>query len=350
MKMKDKRAGKWIRKARAVWRDTLILLAEFKLPLLLYLLSISGAGLAYDALSSGTDYPIHNLAEALYFIVTLTFLQPLYPFPFVWYLQLFYFVMPLVGLVIVALGLAEFSTLFFNRRTRSKEWQMAVASTLSNHVVLVGLGHLGYRVVIHLVEMDTDVVVIEVNPRSDLRDAILRLDVPLIENDATREMALEAAGVRRARTIILCTQNDSLNLEVALKARSLNPAIDVVVRIFDGGFAELLQKQFGFRALSATGMAAPIFAASAASVDITPPVTIEGRPHVLARLIVAPNSALSGQTVNHVEESFNISLVLIARDGTQIFHPPGSQTIQQGDSLACFGVPENIRTLIHANR
>jgi Trk K+ transport system NAD-binding subunit len=309
-----------------------------------------GAGTLYYFLSMGTDYPLQNLAEAVYFALTLTFLQPIYAFPSIWYLQVFYFVMPIMGIGTLALGLAEFGTLFFNRRTRGKEWQMAVASTFSNHIVLIGLGHLGYRVVTRLNEMGLDVVVIEINPRAELREAILRLDVPLIEEDGTRESILEAAGIRRARTIMLCTQNDSLNLEVALKARSLKPDIEVVVRIFDDGFADLLHKQFGFRALSATGMAAPIFAASAANIDITPPVLIEGKPHLLARLVVAPKSLLAGLTVNQAEEKFHTSLILLARSGTQTFHPAGMMTIHHGDSLAFFGTPEDIRALIHENR
>ena len=111
---------------------------------------------------------------------------------------------------------------------------------------------------------------------------------------------------------MFCTQNDSLNLEIALKARNLNPDIEVVVRIFDDEFAESLQKQFGFRALSATGMAAPIFAAAAANVDITPPITIEGQPHILARLRSQRQFAdSSGMTVNQVEEEFHTSLVFL---------------------------------------
>ena len=98
-------------------------------------------------------------------------------------------------------------------------------------------------------------------------------------------------AVPRARAVILCTQNDSLNLRMALKARSLNPKIEVVIRIFDDDFASSLQTQFGFHAMSATGMAAPLFAAIAAHVDVTPPITIEGQPHILAQLQVHPDRA-----------------------------------------------------------
>ena len=96
--------------------------------------------------------------------------------------------------------------------------------------------------------------------------------------------SLEAANIKDARTIILASQNDAMNLQIALKARSMNPKIKVVIRIFDEDFAHALQDQFGFIALSATEMAAPVFAAAASGVDVTNPISIEGQLLSLARL------------------------------------------------------------------
>ncbi len=338
------------RKIRASWRDTLILLREFRTPLLLFIALITVSGGLFFLLSKNSSTPISSLAESIYATLSLTFLQPTTDFPKEWYLQAFFFLLPLFGVGLLAQGLADFGILFFNRRARGKEWQMAVASTINNHVVLVGLGHLGYRVIVKLRELDQDVVAVEIAPKIELSNAIQKLDVPLIHDDATREDVLMATGVNRAKTIMLCTQNDSLNLEVALKARSLNPDIEVVVRIFDDDFAASLQKQFGFRALSATGMAAPIFAASAANIDITPPITIEGRPHVLARLLVAKNSKLCKMTIQQIEEDYRASLVLLQRNGHTHFHPDGSMAIEPNDSISVFATPDQINHLVHENK
>ena len=89
---------------------------------------------------------------------------------------------------------------------------MAVASTFNNHIILVGLGHLGFRVMRNLREMNQDVVVIDLSPREDLNADARALDVPVLHSDGTREATLDAAGIKRARTLILCTQNDNLNL------------------------------------------------------------------------------------------------------------------------------------------
>jgi voltage-gated potassium channel len=331
---------------RASWRDTIILLAEFRAPLLVFIIIITITGALYYQLSQSTSAPLSSMAEGIYVVLSLTFFQPLYGFPQDWYLQLFYFLMPIVGISALALGLADFATLFFNRRIRGKEWQMAVASTFSNHIVLVGLGHLGFRVVTHLKQLDEDVVVVTLDSKADLNLAIDRMDVPLILDDATRDVVLRTAGVDRARTIILCTQNDSLNLEIALKARALNPRIDVV----DDDFANSIQKQFGFRAHSATGMAAPVFAASAAHVEMTPPVSISGREHVMIKIEVNPSSKFIKRNVVYLEEEFHCSVILIVRDGQTIFHPAGDLEIVPIDTLAIFGAKEDIQLLMHDNR
>ncbi len=204
--MRGNKKPSFFRSLRASWRDTVLLFREFRLPLFVFLGILFAGGVSYHTLSQSTDSPTQSLSEALYTVLTLIFLQPIQPYPKSWYLQIFYFLMPLLGLSVLAQGLTEFGILFFNRRARNKEWQMAVASTYHKHIILVGLGHLGTRVVTLLRDLDEDTVVIEIAPRPDLKSLLHRLDIPLIEDDATREEVLLAAGVSRAKAIMLLTQ------------------------------------------------------------------------------------------------------------------------------------------------
>jgi voltage-gated potassium channel len=337
------------RKLYANWRDTIILIRQFRWPLLFFCLVMIGGGLSFYWLAIQAGEPVLNWFEAIYIVLGLTFLQPLGDFPKTWYLEIYYFIMPVIGIGLLAQGAAEFGVAFFNRRTRNKEWEMAVASTFNHHIILVGLGHLGFRVVAHLHQMDQDVVVVEQNPSADLIADVRKLDIPVLELDGVREVTLQSAGVQRARSIILCTQNDSLNLQVALKARSLNPGIQVVVRIFDDDFAQAIQSQFGFTALSATGMAAPAFAAAGAGMDITRPLAIEGKLLSLARLIVENGGHLDGKRIGQLEKEFEISIVLLRRDQENDFHPDEDRDIQIGDILAILGSPEEIIRLVQRN-
>lgn len=334
------------RQLRALWRDTALLFNEFRLPLLAFTAVVVGCGLLYRDLAAGTGLELGRV-EAVYLVLSLAFLQGGGQFPQAWYLQLFFFAMPLLGLACLAQGLADFATLLFNRRARGKEWSMAVASTYGNHVILVGLGRLGYRVARHLHDLGQDVVVVERDPQDHHLDAIRHLDLPVIQGDGTREETLEAAGVRRARSILFCTQNDGLNLQMALKARHLHPTIDVVLRIFDDDFAKHLTRQAGFRAFSATAMAAPLFAAAAAQVDITPPVVVDGEAMSLARFAIASGSGLAGQSVERVERDYDLSVVLISRGQERDFHPAGDRLLRIGDQVAVLGAPAQLHRVVH---
>lgn len=339
-----------LRRARATWRDTYLLFSQFAWQLVFFALLIVGGGSAYFFLAEYAKEPIRTWVEALYAVLGMSFLQASGSFPQTWYLQVFYFAMPLLALAILAQGLADFGIMLFNRRARSKEWEVAVASTFNDHIILVGLGHLGFRVVQQLHAMSQEVVVIELNPDEELVANAQLLGVPVIEGDATREFVLEAAGVRKARVIVLCSQNDTVNLQIGVRSRSLNPEIKVIVRIFDDDFAQAMQKQFNFTALSATGMAAPVFAAIAAGIDITPSISVEGQAFSLARLNIAAKSRLAQATVNAVEEKYRVSIVLLRRDSASEFHPAGDRVLAANDLVAVLGEPEHILKLAQENR
>ncbi len=339
-----------LRQWKAGWRDTLILLREFRTPLFIFTVTMVGGGVAYAAIAKSVGEPVHSLAEAIYTVLTATFLQPIGEFPNYFVLQLFHFVMPVVGVVILAQGLADFGSLLFNRRARSKEWEMAVASTMNNHIVLIGLGHLGYRVAQRLYEMGENIAVIEINPGTHTTAAARDMGIPVIQADARHPGSLEGANIKGARTIILASQNDAMNLQIALKARSLNPDIQVVIRIFDEDFAHALQEQFGFIALSATEMAAPVFAAAAAGADVTNPISIEGQQLSLARLAIHPSSRLANKTVGYVEDNYHLNIILLRHDHQSEMHPTDNSPLHAGDTLAVLGGPEQLSQLMLDNQ
>lgn len=308
-----------------------------------------GGGILYQRIGAAVGEPVNDLSEAIYLVLTLSFLQSSGEFPSHPLLEAFYFIMPLIGMGILAQGLADFGIMLFNRRTRSKEWEMAIASTFQEHTILVGLGHLGFRVAQHLSFLGEKIAVIEINPKDDLIDAVREMGIPVIQDDASRQSALEKAGIYKARAITLCMQSDALNLQIAVKARKLNPSIDVVVRIFDEEFARSIQEQFGFTALSATSMSAPAFAAASAGIEISQPITVEGESLSLARICIPKISKLNALTVSEIEEKYHVSVVLLRRAEEADMHPSGKRVLQEKDTIAILGNPDKISQLVHDN-
>lgn len=338
------------RHIQASIRDTNILLKEFRVPLFWFSFAVIGGGFLYHYIANLVNEPVTSIAESIYIVLIATFLQP--PnrdFPYHIALQLFHFLMPLVGIISLAQGLADFGSLFFNRKSRNKEWEMAVASTLNNHIILIGLGHLGYRVALKLHEMGETLAVVEFNTSADTVATVKSWGIPVIHEDATRPSTLEAVNIKTARAIIMASQNDAMNLQIALKARSMNPNIQVVIRIFDDDFAHALQEQFGFIALSATEMAAPVFAAAAAGVDVTNPISVEGQLLSLARLTISQDAPFANKTIGYVEDTYHLSIVLHRRNGNSEMHPTDKTDLQAGDVIAMMGVPEQLNQILHDN-
>ena len=237
--------------------------------------------------------------------------------------------MPLIGLATLSLELTESDSLVQSPR-KNQGVGNRCRINIDNHTVLVGLGHLRYPVVQKLQEMEENVIVVEVDPNVDTLIAVRKEgNTRVIEDDATRPSVLEARRHCRAKTIILCSQNDAMNLQIALKARSLNKTINVVIRIFDEDFAKSLQDQFGFNALSATGMAAPVFAAAVAGADFTNRISIEGHQLSLARITISPESGLSGKTVGFIEDIYHLNIVLLRHDHQNEMHPTDSRILMR---------------------
>src|SRR5688500_15259303 len=147
MKLLRRRPPRWYHSLSDNVRETLVLLRQFRGVLLLFSLTVIGGGWLYFILSQSTQetHPT-SLPEAVFLVLSMTFLQANAEFPGVWYLQIFFFVMPALGLSILSQGAADFGVLLFNRRARGEAWQVAVAETFHDHIVVVGLGHLGFRI------------------------------------------------------------------------------------------------------------------------------------------------------------------------------------------------------------
>ncbi len=84
---------------QASWRDTLLLLGEFRTPLVLFLVAILGGGFLYHAIARQNGEPLSSLSESIYHTLSLAFFQANGDFPKNPFLQAFYFIMPLIGIL-----------------------------------------------------------------------------------------------------------------------------------------------------------------------------------------------------------------------------------------------------------
>jgi Trk K+ transport system NAD-binding subunit len=238
------------------------------------------------------------------------FAQPIYSPPDAWYLELCAGVYPLFGVLLIGEGIVRFAMLMVSRRRGEKEWMLVKASTYRNHVVLCGLGHLGYRVLLQLVGLGRDVVAIEKDPNGRFMEAAKATGIPILIFDMKDDVALVQAGIEHASTILISTDDDLANLEVALDAKRMNPSIRIAVRMFDQAMAGKLMDTFSFEfAFSPSAIAAPTVAAMALEGRVISAFSIGGVPHVVAELPIAAGSRWAGETVAELERTSGVRVV-----------------------------------------
>lgn len=114
---------------------------------------------------------------------------------------------------------------------------------LKNHVIVSGLGRLGYAVVEELMRRGEQVIILEKNEESPYVSYFRNLGVDMYIGDAQIPRVLKDVCVGNAKALFSMIGRDSTNLDIGLNARSLNPGLRLILRIFDQEMAENIKKQ-----------------------------------------------------------------------------------------------------------
>jgi len=239
---------------------------------------------------------------------------------------------------------------------------------LRDHVLIAGYGRVGSFVARLLARLEQPFVVVDSNPgRGDeARDA----GYPVVYGEAGAEPVLEAAGVKRARLVIL-TIPDPVGAHLAVsRVRAANPNVHVVARaatveqLEDFGRLGVYEAvhpeseaglELARQALSHLGLAAGDVQRLADEVrrELYAPITGQG-DDLLAQLQRASrqletewvrlpdNSPLAGRTIGElgVRTKSGASVVAIVRNGQVIANPGPDDSFEPGDLMGVLGTPE----------
>ena len=114
---------------------------------------------------------------------------------------------------------------------------------LSGHVIVVGVGSVGWRVVEELLKRGASVAVIDEQASGRFLPAVVAHHIPIIIGDACLERTLLDAGLLKAKALLSVTKDDLTNLEIGLNAKALTPETRVVLRIYDQSLVQSLHER-----------------------------------------------------------------------------------------------------------
>ena len=291
------------------------------------------------------DHPL-TFAQALWTTFALLTGEPVLSWPSHWVLEVLHFIVPLLGLVVVLDGLIRFSYYAFRRDENSPEWVRAMSETMSNHVVLFGLGKVGFRVLQQLIALGEHAVVIEKDDHCPNIAFANKHGIPVRIGNGREEGILDDMNIKHAKSLICATNDDLANLELAIDARKIQPKLRVVLRMYDQELAEKIRESMDIDlAFSTAALAAPLFATASADPAILNSFYVENRLLVIARITPREGSRLLSQTVGQLVKDHQLVVVTYKRGQGTVFHPPMDTQIEPGDVLTLECEPQTLKTL-----
>jgi Trk K+ transport system NAD-binding subunit len=207
---------------------------------------------------------------------------------------------------------------------------------IADHVVLVGLGNVGTRVMHDLLDLGVPVVAIDKDEQARGTQSARTRGVPLIFGDASRADTLRAASVQTCRALVVVSTDDVTNLEAALQAQALNPGLRIVLRLFDGDFADRVQRAFDISSSrSVSYLAAPAFAAALLEREVIGTIPVNRFVLLLAETPVTAGSSLAGASVARALDGGEVRVVALQTDHgrSTTWAPSPDAMIQENDLL-----------------
>ncbi len=207
---------------------------------------------------------------------------------------------------------------------------------IAGHVVIVGLGNVGTRVVGQLHDLSVPVVCVESDENAQGVSLARRLAVPIVFGDASREDTLRAAYLGTSRALVAVTSNDITNLEAALHGRAMCPDLRVVLRMFDDDLAERVGRRFGLAiSRSVSYLAAPAFAAAMSGRQVLSTIPVGRRVLLIAEVPIQAGSELDGVANHTVNTPRQVQVIAIHLHSTGTFQLPAppDHVLVAGDRL-----------------
>jgi Trk K+ transport system NAD-binding subunit len=178
--------------------------------------------------------------------------------------------------------------------------------------------------------------------------------IHFIVGDGTRQSTLDRANVATAAALVVLTVDDVVNLEYALQGRELRDNLRVVLRLFDGDFADRIKRVFNITiSRSVSLLAAPTFAAAMVGREVIGTIGVRRRVLLVADVPVVAGSWLDGKRIADVYEPREARVVARfgadAEDGD--WRPAADRQLVAGDRLIVVATRLGLsRVLGHSSR
>lgn len=181
-------------------------------------------------------------------------------------LKLFGCLLMLSGAAAIAILFSSITEIILSQKLPSVLGGLPVPK--KNHVIVVGAGLIGHKIVSTLLKDQIPIVIMENDPANHYSADINR-QVALVEGFLSSRITLSSANVKTAKAILVITDDDVNNLSISLAAKKMNAKIINIIQVFNDKLARQMEATLSInRVLSVSNIVAPYFAAAVFADEI----------------------------------------------------------------------------------
>jgi Trk K+ transport system NAD-binding subunit len=268
------------------------------------------------------------------------------------WLRAYAIVLMVSGVVLAAILFALLTQLLVSSRLERSFGQRRVGA-MRGHVIVVGLGATGVRVVEDLVAAGRRVVVLELDPANRHLTRIRALDVPVVTGDATDATVLATVNLASAAAVAVLTSDDLVNVETGLAVRDQLgdrwADVPMVLRVYDRELGVTIREGFGFRYVRSTeALVAPWIVGAALGLDVLGTFHVDQEAFLVGHLRVAPGGGLDGLARQDLSARTRVIAIHRAHSPDGVLeHPPRPQTrFAAGDEIYLVGPYEELLSVL----
>ena len=221
------------------------------------------------------------------------------------------------------------------------------------HVIVMGGGEVGIRVVGGLHDLGFDVALIDHDPKAPAVAFARHRGLPVVIGPAS-DQSLSAAGLDGAIALVCATNSDIVNLETALLARAMRGEdLRIVLRLFDDELAQRVQRTVSnVVSRSVSYLAAPAFAVAMLEHKVLRAIAVGRHVLLLADVRVEPGADIVGRPLADLEVGGLARIIALQERGALGFSwsPRRDHQLMAGERMIVLATRAGLSAFLAGNR
>ncbi|MGB5595272.1 MAG: NAD-binding protein [Crocosphaera sp.] len=260
------------------------------------------------------------------------------------WLQFFALSLTIIGTAFVGVLYASLTEALLSAKFQLVRTRPAIPQ--KEHLVIVGLGKVGQQVANYLKQVQQPQVGITFNP--DFDRSILP-DIPLIIGNLKE--SLTRANVNTAKSIIVTTDNEMLNLEIALMTRLINPQSRLVIGAYRKGLSERLTHLLkNAQVISSYSVAAEAFAGAAFGENILSLFRQQNKTVLVTEYKIEDNDTLNSLLIAEVAYGYDVVVIFYQNISQEIKLMPSPEIrLRVGDRIIILATVDGLQRIEQGN-